>query len=149
MKSREPARQRLYVAEPPSAFRVRRPLTIDCSLLASALFMEPTTEDAQATLRDWELHAPTLIGYELANVALKKSSRGGDALAADALAGFRSLDIELHSVDFAEMLALARRYLLTAYDAAYLWLAAELRTPLATFDRRLGEAATRHLSSLT
>lgn len=149
MKRREPAGQRLYVAEPPSAYRIRRPLTIDCSLLASALFMEPTSGDAQATLRDWDLHAPTLIGYELANVALKKGSSGGDALAADALAGFRSLDIELHSVDFSEMLVLARRYLLTAYDAAYLWLAAELRTPLATFDRRLGEAARRHLASLT
>lgn len=148
MKNREPAKQRLYVAEAPPAFRIRKPLTIDCSLLASALFVEPTAEDAQATLREWELHAPTLIGYELANVALKKSSRSGDVLAADALVGFRSLDLELHSVDFVETLALARRYGLTAYDAAYLWLAAELRTPLATFDRRLGEAAQRHLGSL-
>lgn len=105
MKRRNPAGQRLYVAEPPSAYRIRKPLTIDCSLLASALFMEPASEDAQATLRDRDLHAPTLIGYELANVALKKGLRGDDA--------------------------------------------AELRTPLATFDRRLGEAAMRHLSSLT
>ena len=27
---------------------------------------------------------------------------------------------------------------LSAYDAAYLWLAAELKAPLATFDRKLG-----------
>jgi predicted nucleic acid-binding protein len=32
------------------------------------------------------------------------------------------------------------------YDAAYLWLAAELGAPLATFDLDLGEAARRHLA---
>ena len=29
-----------------------------------------------------------------------------------------------------------------------LWLAAEMKAPLATFDRRLGVAAQRHLSTL-
>jgi hypothetical protein len=29
-----------------------------------------------------------------------------------------------------------------------LWLAAEMKAPLATFDRRLGVAAQRHLSAL-
>ena len=42
--------------------------------------------------------------------------------------------------------ALALEYELTGYDAAYLWLAAELRAPLMTFDTRLGSAARRHLS---
>jgi len=44
--------------------------------------------------------------------------------------------------------ALAERYALSGYDAAYLWLAAALKAPLATFDRRLGEAARRHLATL-
>ena len=43
---------------------------------------------------------------------------------------------------------LALRYDLSTYDAAYLWLAAGLKAPLATLDRRLGEAAQRHLQSL-
>ena len=34
------------------------------------------------------------------------------------------------------------------FDAAYLWLAVYLRTPLATFDARLGKAAQRYLGSL-
>ena len=37
---------------------------------------------------------------------------------------------------------------LSAYDAAYLWLAAELKAPLATFDAKLGKAAQRHLGQL-
>jgi len=40
---------------------------------------------------------------------------------------------------------LAERYSLTACDAAYLWLAAELEVPLATFDDQLAEAATKYL----
>jgi predicted nucleic acid-binding protein len=40
------------------------------------------------------------------------------------------------------------RYKLSGYDAAYLWLAAELKAPLATFDKKLAAAAQAHLSSL-
>ena len=46
------------------------------------------------------------------------------------------------------VLAMARRYGLSAYDAAYLWLASQLKAPLATFDRKLGEAARQHLGAL-
>jgi predicted nucleic acid-binding protein len=35
----------------------------------------------------------------------------------------------------------AARYELSASDAAYLWLAAELQAPLATFDQKLAAAA--------
>ena len=44
--------------------------------------------------------------------------------------------------------ALARHHQLSAYDAAYLWLAADLKCPLATFDERLADAAQAHLSGL-
>ena len=44
--------------------------------------------------------------------------------------------------------ALATQYRLTAYDAAYLWLAVQLNAPLATFDKKLGEAAQTCLGAL-
>lgn len=41
------------------------------------------------------------------------------------------------------ILTLAEHHGLTAYDAAYLALALEQQSPLATLDRRLAEAAAR------
>ena len=42
--------------------------------------------------------------------------------------------------------ALAQRYGLSAYDAAYLWVAGSLKAPLATFDAKLAEAAQLYLA---
>lgn len=44
--------------------------------------------------------------------------------------------------DQVRIMALAREYSLTVYDAAYLELAARMDIPLATLDRRLEAAAT-------
>jgi len=46
------------------------------------------------------------------------------------------------------LLVLANRWSLGACDAAHLWLAAELKAPLATFDQRLAQAARQHLDRL-
>jgi predicted nucleic acid-binding protein len=138
----------LYVAEPPSAYRVVPPLVADCNMLGALLFQEAERDEAEARIAGRELNAPTLLDYELANVALKKARQGGAALAADGLARYATLPLRLHGIDVAAVFALAGRYTLSAYDAAYLWLAAELKAPLATFDRRLGVAAQRHLSTL-
>ena len=146
--SRRAAPSRAYVAEPPAAYRMAPPLVADCSMLAAVLFQEPERDEAQARVAGFQLNAPTLIDYEVASVALKKALRGGGALAADALDRFAALAIRTHPVEPKAVVALAGRYGLSAYDAAYLWLAADLRAPLATFDRRLGEAALVHLRAL-
>ena len=46
-------------------------------------------------------------------------------------------------VAVAKIAQVARDLVLTTYDAAYVELAARLRVPLLTFDRRLSEAAER------
>ena len=61
---------------------------------------------------------------------------------------FLDMAIELHEIDVQAVYALALRYQLSAYDAAYLWLAAELKAPLATFNAKLATAAQAHLSTL-
>ncbi len=136
------------IAQPPAPYRVHPPLVVDCSMLAAALFDEPERDAAATCLAGSELFAPFLLDFEIVSVALKKARQGLDDVAACGLADFRALSINRHRVDAQAQMALALRYDLTAYDAAYLWLAAELKAPLATFDHRLGEAAQRHLNTL-
>ena len=139
---------RLHVAEPPPHYRLRPPLVVDCSVVAGTVFSEPWQADADAQLTGRDLHAPYLLQCEIASVALKKARAGLAELAADGIQSAADMAIELHGIEEGAVVALAQRYQLTAYDAAYLWLAAELKAPLATFDRRLGVAAQRHLSTL-
>jgi predicted nucleic acid-binding protein len=144
-----PAAHMLYVAEPPAAYLARPALVVDCSVLAAVLFEEASRDEALARLSGRTLHAPTLIDHEIASVALKKHAQGWPADSISlALADYAEQALELHRSDVAAQCELAHRYGLSAYDAAYLWLAADMKAPLATFDRKLGEAAQRHLAAL-
>lgn len=140
--------QPVFVAEPPVAYLVRPPLVVDCSLLAAALFDEPERDAAVGRMTGCELFAPWLLDFEIASVALKKAREGLHEVVACGLADFTTLTLERRAIDIEAQLALALRYNISTYDAAYLWLAAELKAPLATLDRRLGEAAQCHLQSL-
>ncbi|MBT2323846.1 type II toxin-antitoxin system VapC family toxin [Variovorax paradoxus] len=146
MSTSKPA---LRVAEPPPGFHVRPPMVVDCSAVCAILFDEPAREDAVARLAGYSLHAPNLLDHEIAGVALRKRQQGWPANSlALALADYCAYAIELHPVDFIAQYELAARYEISACDAAYLWLAAELKAPLATFDPKLGAAAQKHLGSL-
>jgi predicted nucleic acid-binding protein len=139
----------LIVAEPPPNFRVLVPLVVDASVINALLFDEPQRDEAHARMAGRQLYAPQLLDYEVANVAAQKLRRGLDPDAARrAMRLYESTDIRLLQADGPPIVDLAERYRLTAYDAAYLWVAAELKAPLATFDRRLGEAARQHMSTL-
>ena len=144
-----PQPRQLYVAEPPASYRILPPLVVDCSIIATLLFQEDQRDVAERRLVDRELHAPELLDYEFANVAMNKFRRKQGHLVSIALALFDEYPIDLHSIDVTATVNLAQRYNLSAYDASYLWLAAELKAPLATFDAKLGEAAKEHLSLLT
>ena len=139
----------LYLAEPPAAYLARPALVVDCSVLAAVLFEEASRDEALARLCGRTLHAPTLIDHEIASVALEKHAQGWPPESISlALADYAEQALELHRSDVAAQCELAHRYGLSAYDAAYLWLAADMKAPLATFDRKLGEAAQRHLGAL-
>ena len=138
---------RLIVAEPAAAYARRPRLVVDASVLAAAVFAEGTLDDAMAWMRGRALCAPHLVDYELANVALNKVRRRSVAVAAavSALDAVASLDLGRHAIAPGDVIELAVQYGLTAYDAAYLWLAGNLQAPLATFDAALGAAAQKHL----
>ena len=138
----------LYVAEPPAQYLARPPVVVDCSALAGLLFQEEWLALAAERLHGRDLHAPFLLQAEIASVALKKHRKGFADVVADGLAQYAEMDITLYRVEPQDALALALRYQLSSYDAAYLWLAAELKVPLATFDEKLGRAAAEHLAGL-
>lgn len=140
----------VFIAEPPASYQVKTPLVVDASLMAAIVFGEVQRDLAEASLRGRALHAPSLIDYEIASVASTKLRRGEltPELAALVLAEFTRLALERHPPSPAPIVALAQRYGLSAYDAAYLWLADALKAPLATFDQRLAAAATEHLGNL-
>ena len=142
------SRSLLHVAEPPSQFLLRPPLVVDCSLLAGSLFNETWQEEADRQLAGRDLHAPFLLQVEVASAALKKTRQGFAELAAEGLQRLGEIAIQLHRIDEPPVVAIAQRYGLSAYDSAYLWLAAELKCPLATFDEKLGAAARIHLATL-
>jgi predicted nucleic acid-binding protein len=138
----------LHVAEPPAAYARRPRIVADATVLAAAIFGETQQDQAVAILHGRALTAPHLVDYEMTSVSLKKLRRErlpGAAVSA-ALEVYAALTIERHAIDPAGVLALAERYRLTAYDAAYLWLAERLAAPLATFDSSLARAAQAHLA---
>ncbi|HKM99905.1 MAG TPA: type II toxin-antitoxin system VapC family toxin [Candidatus Binataceae bacterium] len=117
----------------------------DASVLAAWFFDEPNRTHAGALLEGFELYAPDLLPYELANVAWVKSrqmSAAADKIA-EALADAMEFNIFMMPVKAAQLLTVARQLEVTAYDAAYICVARTIGCPIATFDRRLAKAAVR------
>jgi predicted nucleic acid-binding protein len=138
----------LFVAEPPPQYLPRPPMVVDCSALAGVLFQEPWMDQALQRLSGHRLYAPHLLQAEICSVAVKKARRGAGEAAAEGLAQWQNVAVELTDFDVEQTFALAQRYQLSAHDASYLWLAERLCCPLATFDSRLAAAATEHLGAL-
>jgi predicted nucleic acid-binding protein len=138
--------QALHVAEPQPVYASLPPAVVDCSVLAALLWAEPTHDDARARIAARSLHAPSLLGYELANVARSKWRAGvPEALVRHGLAAFDEQRVTLHEMEATAVFEAAARHGLSAYDAAYLVLAGALRAPLLTFDKRLADAAAQAL----
>lgn len=138
----------LIIAEASGRYAARAPLVADCSVLAAVLFDEPNRDVAMQALVGKDLFAPELIADEFVSIAIKKSRRDGlDDVVRQALIDFTELDLTRCRTDIQAQWRLALKYELSAYDAAYLWLAAELGAPLTTFDERLGGAARQLLGT--
>lgn len=88
---------------------------------------------------------PSLWRSEVANGLLSawRRDRITDEGVAHALVGLERLhiDVDVAHPDGSELIALGWAFDLSAYDAAYLWLAKERQLPLATRDRQLAVAA--------
>ncbi len=100
-------------------------------------------------MKDTNALVPVTWGLEVANVIARAEAKGlvTEARSADFLERLEGADIEVDASTFAhalsDILQLARRYKLSAYDSSYLELALRLGIPLATLDVDLRNAAKK------
>ena len=105
---------------------------------------------AQASLmalREGQAVAPALCALEISNVIAKLEAKGivKEVEAQRFVALYANLDIAVDQTSgtqaFGDVLQLARRFKLSAYDATYLELSMRKGLPLATLDTDLTKAA--------
>lgn len=127
-------------------------VVIDSSVALTWCFEDEATPETDALfehVRDDGAVVPGLWHMELGNVLLQAEKRGrisaSDVATRLELIGALpiSVDQETTTRAWREILMLARTERLTAYDAAYLELAARRGLPLLTRDHDLAQAALR------
>ena len=119
-------------------------VVVDASAIAAIMFGEPDGSALADELAGETLLAPTLIDFELTNLALKKSRKRPEttSLILMALQAALSLPISRVSVPGMEVFALSARTGLSAYDASYVWVARSRDARLVTLDRALSRASS-------
>jgi predicted nucleic acid-binding protein len=118
---------------------------VDASAVAAVVFGEPEAAIILPQLAGVSLAAPNLLVFEIGNICFKKIRRFPERRAQllAALGFYSQMSVDMQNVDLEQVVHLADRAGLTAYDASYLWLARELDVELVTLDARLDTAARR------
>ena len=112
---------------------------VDASALGAIAFLEDGFAAVQPRLRDCKLHAPRLLRFEMANICVKKVRKyphDRDMILSQ-YGALLAMPMEQHDVVERQVVALADRLKLSAYDASYLWLSQALGIELVTLDERL------------
>lgn len=115
---------------------------VDASVLGAAFFEEAATPAARRFLsNETELIAPSLLAYEIASIAAKKTWRGQASMEVceRAVRDTRRLAalVEPRTELMLTAYGWAREHRLSAYDASYLALAQSLSLTVVTLDERL------------
>lgn len=125
-------------------------VTLDASVALAWCFPDEREAEAEQILIALAKHrilVPAIWGVELANALLVGQRQ--KRLGSQEIQNFASLLAELPLIldnlpvlhQLTHVLPLAREHSLSAYDAAYLELALRRGTALATFDKKLSQAA--------
>lgn len=119
-------------------------IVVDSAVILDALAAVEGTDGLRTDLAAEELHAPTLLDFEVVS-GLRGLTRGGHlgaARAEDLLTDFNDLPIQRWpSADSLRRRAFQLRHNISAYDAAYVALAEALDCPLLTRDARLARSS--------
>lgn len=121
-----------------------RRVVVDASVFGAIVFGEAGGAELGQSIQGARIYAPTLLRYEMQNIALKKLWRAPQSARSvlEALARVVRPDSGIVWMDPNPMdvALLANAAGLSAYDASYLWLAGFVGADLVTADRRLAEA---------
>ncbi|HYU04929.1 MAG TPA: type II toxin-antitoxin system VapC family toxin [Jatrophihabitantaceae bacterium] len=120
-------------------------IVVDASAMVDALVDDPANPELLTLLSEDDLHAPSLLDFEVAG-ALRGHSLAGKLprrRLLEAVADFSALQVVRHQMTdlMAHILELRRNF--TVYDASYVVLAQALDAQLVTADRKLTEARRR------
>ena len=127
-------------------------VVLDASVALAWCFPDESNDAADqilASLENYSLLIPAIWPLEIANALLvgERTQRLHETEAQRFLELLEGLPLIQDTAPLKEavvqVLPLARKYNLSAYDAAYLELAARRRAPLATLDKRLRKAAEK------
>jgi predicted nucleic acid-binding protein len=121
-----------------------RRIVVDASALANVIFHEAGGPESSRRLEGAAVYAPTLLRYELQQLAAKKC-RQRPAQSRDVLAALeRTIDPRAGIVwmdpNPLDVVMMANATGLSTYDASYLCLAGMLGAALVTRDRQLAAA---------
>jgi len=123
---------------------------LDASAALSFVLTDEFTELSARILdylKDEGAIVPALWSFEVTNGLVSAIRRGrlDEPGVAHAMVGLQRLPIEVapQAPSPGELIEIARSFELSTYDAAYLWLARERGSPLATRDLKLAAAARR------
>ena len=122
-------------------------IVVDVSVAAAWCFPDEQADAAERAFDDLPRAGgvvPGIFAYEIRNVLIVNERRGridqaGSARFLMRLRALRLLRDDAHDED--TVMALARKHVLSAYDAAYLETALRRGDTLATLDRELARAA--------
>lgn len=119
-------------------------IVVDSSAVIDALTAVAGTDELRVQLATEDLHAPSLIDFEVVAALRGLTLRGhlSATRAADLLTDFNDLPVQRWpSADALRRRAFQLRDNLSAYDAAYVALAEALACPLVTRDARLARSS--------
>ena len=117
-------------------------IVVESSAMVDALVGNPANSRLLAAIADEDLHAPTLLDFEVAG-ALRGHLLAGklsQARCAEAIEDFAALHIERHQMTALLGHIMDLRNNFTVCDAAYVVLAQALDAPLVTADLKMREA---------